>query len=59
MRFLSTFLNNITFRTRTGVEQSQKCEKFRKKKQIEAEIVDFLRVQRRPQYEKYSSYNEK
>jgi len=31
--------------TRGGVEQSQKCEKLRGKKQIEAEIVNFLTVQ--------------
>ena len=39
----------ITFMTRTRVVQSQKCEKLRKKNQIEAEIVNFLTIQRRPQ----------
>jgi len=38
----------ITFMTRSRVQQSQKCEKLRKK-QIEAEIVNFSRVQRRSQ----------
>jgi len=39
----------ITFTTCDGVEQPQKCEKLRKKKQIEAEMVNFLRVKRWPQ----------